>query len=83
MNTTVIFIFIVIAAIAIFDVWVIWKKGKHESISAHIIRSSKQYPLIVLLFGIVLGHLFWSMRTDDIYPEIKCVQDSKESHHAP
>lgn len=58
--------------IAIFDIWVIAKKGKKESISAHIIRGSKKYPLLVLLAGIVLGHLFWNMQTDDIYYNKKC-----------
>lgn len=81
MNLTVLFIVCTFLAIVIFDIWVIMKNGKQESISAHIIRGSKQYPLLVLLFGIVLGHLFWSMRTEDIYPNTKCVE-IKEGPHA-
>jgi type III secretory pathway component EscT len=65
MNITLLFIAVVIAAIAIFDVWVIAKKGKKESISAHIIRLSHQYPSIPFLVGFVAGHLFWSMKTAD------------------
>jgi predicted permease len=65
MNLTILFIFIVVAAIAIFDVWVIIKKGKQESISAHIIRLSRQYPSIPFLIGFVCGHLFWSMADKD------------------
>lgn len=72
MNLTLLFIGVLVVAIAIFDVVIIAKKGKHESISAHIIRGSKQYPLLVLIFGVVLGHLFWSMNTADIYPDVKC-----------
>ena len=71
MSSTVIFMILIVAAIAIFDVWIIWKKGKKESISAYIIRGSKQYPLLVLLLGIVLGHLFWNMDERDIY-DIEC-----------
>jgi len=72
MNLTVIFIISVVVIIATYDTWVIYAKGKQESVSAHIIRGSKQYPLLVLLFGIALGHLFWSMKTEDIYPNMKC-----------
>jgi hypothetical protein len=68
----------VIASIALFDVYIIYKNGKQESISAHIIRGSKQYPLLVLIFGVVLGHLFWSMKTEDIYYNTKCVEVSKD-----
>lgn len=77
MNLTTIFILGTIAAIAIFDVWIIAKKGKSESISAHIIRESKNYPLLVLLFGIVLGHLFWSMPTESIYKNVECKEKLK------
>lgn len=77
MSLTVIFIIIVVIAIAIFDVYIIMKKGKQESISAYIIRGSHKYPLMVLLLGIVLGHLFWSMKTEDIYYNTKCIQESE------
>lgn len=65
MSTTVIFIILGVIAVAAYDVWVIAKQGKFESISAYVIRTSKKAPLIVLLIGIVLGHLFWSMDTFD------------------
>lgn len=65
MNATVIFIAVIVLAIAIFDFWVIAKKGKQESISAYIIRWSKQYPSIPFLLGFVCGHLFWSMSDKD------------------
>lgn len=65
MNLTVLFMLMLVLTVAIFDVWVIFSKGKRESISAWIIRESKNYPLVVLLLGIVLGHLFWSMNTFD------------------
>ena len=72
MNLTATFILGIVLLIALFDVFIITKKGKSESISAHIIRGSKQYPLIVLLFGVVLGHLFWSMPTESVYKDVKC-----------
>lgn len=72
MNLTVSILIGVAVFLALFDIYIIAKKGKRESISAHIIRGSRKYPLAVLLFGILLGHLFWSMRTDDIYYDVKC-----------
>jgi len=66
------FIAIVILAVVVFDVWVIWKKGKQESISAYIIRGSYKYPLVTLIVGILIGHLYWSMPTENIYKNTKC-----------
>jgi TctA family transporter len=65
MNITLVFIAVLVIAIAVFDVWIIAKKGKQESISAHIIRMSYKYPSIPFLIGFVCGHLFWSMNTVD------------------
>ncbi len=73
MNITALIILITAVFLALFDVYIIAKKGKQESISAHIIRGSKKYPLIVLCFGILLGHLFWSMKTEDIYYNTECI----------
>tara|TARA_R110002096_G_scaffold34017_3_gene97567 strand:- start:3756 stop:3989 length:234 start_codon:yes stop_codon:yes gene_type:complete len=72
MNLTILIIIITVIFLIAFDVYIIAKKGKQESISAHIIRGSKQYPLAVLLFGMLLGHLFFSMKTEDIYYNTEC-----------
>ena len=45
MNLTILFMIIIVVAVAIFDVYIIASKGKQESISAHIIRGSFKYPL--------------------------------------
>jgi len=74
MNLTIGFTVGIILVIAIYDIWVIWKKGKYESISAHVIRLSKKMPLVVLLFGILLGHLFWSMDSFDYLPKEEIVK---------
>jgi hypothetical protein len=77
MSITVIFIIALAIIVTLFDVWVIWKKGPQSSISAYIIRGSHKYPLLVLLFGMVLGHLFWSMRTDRVYHNTECIEVEK------
>ena len=74
MNESMIFLIVTGVVIAVFDVWIIAKKGKPASLSANIIRISREMPLVTLLFGILLGHLFWSMRTDDIYENVECVE---------
>jgi hypothetical protein len=77
MNITLIVLVVVTLFLVIFDVYIIAKKGKQESISAHIIRGSRNYPLLVLAFGVLLGHLFWSMKTEDIYYNTKCITEEK------
>lgn len=62
---TELFIVAIVLLIAAFDIFIIIKKGKKESISSYIINGSKKYPLLVLILGIVLGHLFWSMDSFD------------------
>jgi L-lactate permease len=70
MNLTVAFIIFLVVIIAIFDVYIIAKKGKQESISAHIIRISHKYPSIPFLIGFTAGHLFWRMYDVAVYGEV-------------
>lgn len=67
MNLTVIFIISLVVIVAIFDVYIINKKGKSESISAHLIRASHNHPSIPFLIGFVAGHLFWRMSDASVY----------------
>lgn len=77
MSITPLFMLIATLIIIIYDVYIIAKKGKYYSISAYVIRGSKQYPLIVLAFGILLGHLFWSMSSFDFLPKEVLIQKCK------
>ena len=77
MNLTILFIIGVILIIGAFDVWVILKEGKFESISAHIIRLSKKMPLLVLVLGVVIGHLFWSMDSFDHMTKEQLIEKCK------
>lgn len=67
MKLTPIFIFATIAAIGIYDVYIIITQGKQEAISAYIIRWSYEYPSFTFLFGFTMGHLFWRMESLSIW----------------
>ena len=72
-----IFLGIVAVMIAVFDVVVIARKGKPASISANMIRAFRKFPALNGIFwmgvGIIFGHVTWSMRTEDIYENVKCI----------
>ena len=78
MSLTAIFIVCTAVIWAVFDVWVIAKKGNSESISAHIIRLARKWPLFPLLSGILLGHFFWSMPTESVYKNTECKKVESE-----
>ena len=61
MSKTVVFIFLMVTQIFLFDVYIIGKAGASESISAYLIRWSHEYPSIPFLVGFIMGHLFWRM----------------------
>ena len=72
MSITIWFMILAVISIAVFDVWVIKKKGKRFAISSYIIRMQREYhalnSIVCMLFGILLGHLFWSMSDFDWMP---------------
>ena len=76
------FILLLVVLVTLFDVWIIKKKGKSESLSAVMIRTFRTYPAITAIFfllvGFVFGHLTWSMRTEDIYKNVDCIERVKK-----
>lgn len=80
MDVTVVFIVAIAIIIAVYDFYIIAKKGKHHSVSAVLIRWFRDYPVITFMFGLLCGHLLWSMRTEDIYNDVECkkVREIKE-----
>lgn len=59
---------LVLAVILGYDVYAIMKGGTEASISSFIIASSYKMPFAVymvgLINGILVGHLFWRMKTN-------------------
>jgi len=70
---TKIFIFVVIAVIAVFDVYV-WNVGGTEAtISWTIFEWSHKFPVFTFLMGFAMGHLFWQMKG------VKKLADAKQT----
>ena len=75
MSETQLFLILIAVLIIIFDIYIIMKKGKSESISAYTIRwfyENKKTIVIAFGLGLVCGHLFWSMKTTDVYTYLEC-----------
>lgn len=58
---TIIFIAVVIIAIAVYDVFIIAEAGTEASISHILIEWSYKFPAFTFLMGFTMGHLFWRM----------------------
>ncbi len=77
MTTTSLVMLSAAILLILFDVYIIIREGKRESISAYVINGSKKYPLVTLCFGILLGHLFWSMSSFDYLPKEVLIEKCK------
>lgn len=62
---TVIFIVLMFISIGIYDVVAIINGGTEASISSTMIVWSYRFPLFPFLMGVICGHLFWRMRSND------------------
>lgn len=48
----------VLVTVGVVDVWLATTQNG-ETVSSYIHRLSARYPILPLLAGVVLGHLFW------------------------
>lgn len=53
---------VTVVLVLVYDVIAIVNGGTEASISSLVITKSYEQPLIPLLVGIVIGHLFWRMK---------------------
>jgi len=61
-KATMIFIGVLIVAIAAWDVFVLVDGGTESSISHVMIVWAYKYPAFPFVMGFVMGHLFWRMK---------------------
>ncbi len=61
MNLTLAFILLVVIVCIAFDVFIAAKHGGTATISWQLYTVSKTYPIIPLLVGLVVGHIFGQM----------------------
>lgn len=57
---TTAFIITVTTLVIIFDIYV-YTSVEHETISEVMARFAQRHPVIVLLWGVLMGHWFWGM----------------------
>lgn len=80
MNPTVYVIYGVIAVTLIYDLFAL-RKSYESTISWTLYSGAKRWPVIPLLFGIVMGHLFWAVTGPDGNPAVPdqkpCTEVSK------
>lgn len=62
-EVTAIFSVSVAVVVIIYDVVAAYRGGWEATVSRVILNKSKVWPLIPLLFGMLMGHLFWSQDT--------------------
>jgi hypothetical protein len=54
--------FAVLVAIGVFDFIALYSGGRNSTISAVVQQLSREYPLLPLAIGLILGHLFFPTR---------------------
>lgn len=59
MNTTTWWIIAIIAVAIGYDVFAMWRWGYHGTISFDALNAAKNYPIIGVAVGVVIGHIFW------------------------
>jgi hypothetical protein len=64
-KTTIIVIILATIFLIIYDVFAIIKGGTEASISSIIITWSYEMPLLPFAFGVLCGHFFWRMRSNE------------------
>jgi hypothetical protein len=47
-----------------YDIWACTDCKKRETISKIVTKASSRYLMIPLIFGILVGHFFWSQHND-------------------
>ena len=55
---------VLVLLLAVYDVIAIQKGGTEASISSVLINFSYRMPIFTFTTGVIVGHLFWRMRTN-------------------
>jgi hypothetical protein len=58
---TVIFIVFWVALLTVYDVWAL-TKGYEFTVSSTLLQAARDWPIIPLVVGILIGHLFFPNR---------------------
>lgn len=61
MNTTALVVFTFFIALGIYDAYVVYTKGVGTTVSRFLQGIGFKSPLMVFMFGAIMGHLFFYM----------------------
>lgn len=60
---TGILIWVTVATLSIYDVFVLYKEGGNATISVVMWNTAQSYPIVPFAFGVLMGHLFWQFKS--------------------
>ena len=55
----IVFLVATLLAVGAYDWWLYLTEGPSATISAEVLSTSRKWPVVPLLVGILMGHLFW------------------------
>ena len=64
-KVTAIFIVLTIVIIAVYDVWVYIQAGGDATISRIVYNFSKDWPIVNIIIGVLLGHFYWPQKVKE------------------
>jgi len=66
MDMTEIVILAAFIGLGIYDAWIVFSKGVGSSISRALEKLGFRSPVAMLVIGIIIGHLFFNMRPEEV-----------------
>jgi hypothetical protein len=63
-SVTKVFILLIVVLVLVWDAYVILVGHQEATFSVILYESSKRWPIIAFVLGLVCGHLFWQVYTN-------------------
>lgn len=52
-------LFVILVMVGAYDIYAGWMFGNDATISVYVLLIARRWPVLPLIVGLVLGHLFW------------------------
>jgi hypothetical protein len=63
-KTTITILISTVSALILWDIWVFIEPTDGDTISEVTLGFASDHPVVALIIGVVMGHLFWPQRID-------------------